>query len=305
VLLRSAPRLVFEVDRTMATIHWEMLSGDLNVRGSTTPLGLAVQVARQLRTTYSPASVRESNTSDRLRALVIGDPGDPNTGMALDGARREAELVANLFQELGLDVVSLIGPPGHSPTAQPASRLEVLRQLTANKFDLLHYAGHGAFDIWDPKRAGWAFADGLLTSQELEIVDHPPRLVVANACFSSLVSEAAADPATEVGLLPSLADEFFRRGVRDYIGTAWAIDDQGAVDFATTFYGQLLVAPQPGAPGATIGEAVLEARRHLAARGGEVAAWGAYQHYGDPTVRFLSASSLPEGARAIPERLRP
>jgi CHAT domain len=288
-LLRSAPRLVFEVDRTMATVHWEMLSADVAASSSSTALGLAVQVARQLRTTYSPSSVRELTPGERLRALVVGDPGDPATGQALEGARKEAELVANLFRELGLDVVDLIGPPGHSPTAQPASRLEVLRQLTAGSFDLLHYAGHSAFDMADPsKRAGWIFADGLLTSQELEIIDHPPRLVVANACHSSQVSEAAVDTTTEVGLLPSLADEFVRRGVRDYVGTAWAIGDAGSAEFASTFYGQLLVPPEAGAPGATIGEAMLAARRRLAELGGEIVSWGAYQHYGDPTVRFVA-----------------
>ena len=149
----------------------------------------------------------------------------------------------NLFRELGLDVVELIGPPGRSPTAQASvTSSQVLRQLTAGGFDLLHYSGHGAFDSADPsKRAGWVFADGLLTSQELEVVDQPPRLVVANACHSGRLSEAATgDPNTEVGLLPSLADEFFRRGVRDYVGTAWAIDDAGAIEFATVLYGQLL-----------------------------------------------------------------
>ena len=287
-LLRGAPCVVFEVDRTMAAVHWEMLSADLEVRGATAPLGLSVQVARQLRTTYSPPPAPDAGRADRLRALVVGDPGDPDSGTALEGARREAELVANLFREIGLDVVDLIGPPGRSPTAQPASRLEVLRQLTTGSFDLLHYAGHSAFDPRDPtEHAGWVFADGLLTAQELEIVDRPPRLVVANGCHSGRVSEAVAIAGSEVGLLPSLADEFLRRGVRDYVGTAWAIDDDHAGDFASTFYGRLLIPPEPGAPGATIGEAMLAARRRLAELPGETAAWAAYQHYGDPSLRLV------------------
>jgi hypothetical protein len=289
-LLRGSPRLVFELDRTMAIVHWEMLGADLGGPSSATPLGLEMQVARQLRTTYSPPPARELKVGGRLRALVVGDPGDPASGMALEGARQEATTIANLFRELGLDVVELVGPPGNSPTEHPASRLEVLRQLLAGGFDLLHYAGHSAFDETDPsKRAGWVFADGLLTSQELEIVDQPPRLVVANACHSGRVSESAASAASEVGLLPSLADEFFRRGVRDYVGTAWAIDDAVAIEFATTLYGQLLVASAPDAGGTTLGEAVLAARRRLAELGGDRVTWGAYQHYGDPTVRYLTA----------------
>ena len=165
--------------------------------------------------------------------LVVGDPGDPATGMALEGARQEAELVANLFRELGLDVVDLIGPPGHSPTAQPASRLEVLRQLTAHNFDILHYAGHGAFDIWDPNAPGGSSptACSRRRSSRSSTTHHGsswPTLPLGPG-FGR-----AADPATEVGLLPSLADEFFKRGVRDYIGAAWAIDDAGSIEFATT-----------------------------------------------------------------------
>ena len=290
MLLRRAPRVVFEVDRTMANVHWEMLSADLDVRGASEPLGLSVQVARQLRTTYSPPPVPDAGRGGRLRALVIGDPGDAGTGAALEGARREAELVANLFREIGLDVVDLIGPPGRSPTTRPASRLEVLRQLTTGTFDILHYAGHSSFDPRDPaEHAGWVFADGLLTSQELEIMDRPPRLVVANGCHSGRVSEAVAAAGTEIGLLPSLADEFLRRGVRDYIGTAWAIDDAGGEEFASTFYGRLLIPPESGASGATIGEAMLAARRRVAELGGETAAWGAYQHYGDLTLRLVVA----------------
>ena len=286
-LLRGAPRVVFEVDRPMALVHWEMLSADVGGRWTTHPIGLSVQVARQLRTVYSPPPRREGGPGSTLRALVVGDPGDPAADMALAGARQEAMTVANLFRELGLDVVELIGPPGHSPTAQPASRLEVLQRLTAERFDVLHYAGHAAFDNDDPsERAGWVFADGLLTSQELAIVDNPPRLVVANACHSGRVSEAADDLGTEVGLLPSLADEFFRRGVRDYVGTAWAIDDDEAIDFATTLYGELLVTPEPGAPGATLGAAMLQARRRLSQRRSEHASWAAYQHYGDLNMRL-------------------
>ena len=39
-LLRGSPRLVVEVDRTMALVHWEMLTADLGVRDTAMPLGL-------------------------------------------------------------------------------------------------------------------------------------------------------------------------------------------------------------------------------------------------------------------------
>jgi hypothetical protein len=49
---------------------------------------------------------------------------------------------------------------------------------------------------------------------------------------------------TEADLLPGLADESFRRGVRNHVGTAWEIDDGGAVEFARVFHDALWAACQ-------------------------------------------------------------
>jgi hypothetical protein len=276
--------LVFEVDRSMAPVHWEMMAGD-----DGNALALKVPVARQLRTTLSPAPVLE-RAPGPLRALVIGDPGDPAAGEDLPGARREARTVAALLRRKGIHVVELIGAPGVDglgpiPNVAPARRLDVVAALMTGSFDLLHYSGHGDFDPRSPERAGWVFKGGLLTPGELDRVARAPRLVVANACLSartSFVSDSG-DPLagrSEAALAPSLADEFFRRGVQDYIGTAWPVDDTGAVLFATTFY-EALLADAGKAP--RIGDAVLAARTALAGRTMTLGSlWAAYQHYGDP-----------------------
>jgi len=295
-LLSGERPMVFEVDRTMATIHWELLPVEAEPGSDGEPLGLHCHLARQLRTTYSPPPSPEWRNDHRLRALVIGDPGDPARGHSLPGARQEAlEVMRLLREELHLDVTALIGappPPGEQSTlpVPPASRLEVLRLLIEGGFDFVHYTGHATFDADDPKsRAGWVFADGLLTSRELETMERPPQLVVANACSSGrLATTAAGQDGSEVGLLPSLADEFLRRGVRNYVGTAWAISDVGAVAFATTFYRKLLSEPPAGERPASLGDAMFEARRALHTDGtaGD-ALWAAYQHYGDPTIHLL------------------
>jgi CHAT domain-containing protein len=144
-------------------------------------------------------------------------------------------------------------------------------------FDILHYAGHGDFDAAQPDRVGWVFKSGLLTARELAGLQ-APRLVVANACLSARTSTKP----DRADLLPSLADEFFRRGVRDYVGTAWEVNDEGAVTFAERLYEALL---RP--PGAPLGEAVREARRALwRQRSLFGSLWAAYQHYGDPAARL-------------------
>jgi hypothetical protein len=300
-LLGGERPMVFEVDRTMATVHWELLPVEAEPGSDGEPLGLHCHLARQLRTTYSPPPSPEWRSDHPLRALVIGDPGDPAQGNALEGARKEALEVKGLLLELGVDVTALVGappPPGQRSTlpVPPASRLEVLRLLIEGGFDLVHYTGHGTFDPADPAgRAGWLFADGLLTARELETMERPPQLVVANACSSGrLAGTAAGQGASEVGLLPSLADEFLRRGVRNYVGTAWEVSDPGAVAFARTFYGKLLAKPPAGEKVADLGSAMFEARRVLHEDEAEGdALWAAYQHYGDPTLQLVDAEARP------------
>ena len=292
-LLDRGP-FVFEVDRAMARVHWEMCASRVGGDAAAEPLGTRYPVARQLRTTYSPAPTRAPVADRALRVLVIGDPGDPAEGNDLPGARREALAVYGLLQDRAdeldgrLQVEARIGAPSvarDGPLAgiPPADRLEVLYLLMKGGYDIVHYAGHGDFDPQRPDRVGWLFAGGLLTSGELERLDEAPRLVVANACLSGLTSEAregggrVTRAQSEAALLPSLADEFFHLGVRNYIGTAWEVNDLGAEMFATTLYGALL-------EGQRVGDAVLAARRVLWEQNELYGAlWGAYQHYGDPT----------------------
>jgi hypothetical protein len=267
-------------------------------------IGLRTAVARQLRTTYSPPPSAAPRSFSRLRALVVGDPGDPAKGHSLPGARREAQRVADLLRARGVNVVELIGPPdaagsGPLPGIPPATRIDVLHHLLAGGFDLLHYCGHGDFDPDDPDRAGWTFKGGLLTSRELEGLALAPRLIVANACLSGLTSSVTGSGKSvavrgEAELLPGLADEFFRRGVRDYVGTAWEVSDEGAILFAETFYDALLPAGRGAAAGVTYGQAMLRARRALAEAGVYEALWAAYQHYGDPTGRLVTRPGGPD-----------
>ena len=72
------------------------------------------------------------------------------------------------------------------------------------------------------------------------------------------------------------------RGVRDYVGTAWEVNDQGAVLFMEELYAGLLATPA-----STIGESVQRARQALwEQRNLYGSLWAAYQHYGDPLARL-------------------
>jgi hypothetical protein len=267
-----------------------MLASDTRANGHSEPLAVGAQLARQLRTTYSPAPMPPRRSRERIRALVIGDPGDPDRGDDLPGAQSEALMVKELLEGHDQVVVEArIGAPNVPRTGplrdvKPADRLEVLSLLLRGGFDLVHYAGHGDFDPEQPNRVGWLFARGLLRPGEIGRIERVPAVIVSNACLSARTSRALAggrradDVRSEAGLLPSLADEFFHLGVRNYIGTAWEVNDVGAGLFAKTFYRALL-------GGESVGESLRLARRELwrdqATYG---ALWAAYQHYGDPTT---------------------
>ena len=293
-VLRSGA-FVFEVDRSLARLHWEMQPELMSQNGEVWPLSVRKPLARQMRTAYSPAPTRPARPGGELRALVIGDPGDPEKGQDLAGAMNEALKVKELLESRdGVFVEARIGAPGAARPdelydVKPADRLEVLALLLNGDFDLVHYAGHGDFDPEQPSRVGWVFARGLLTPGEIGRLERVPAVIVSNACLSARTSftlDGARRPdeaRTEAGLLPSLADEFFKLGVRNYIGTAWEVNDIGAELFARIFYTSLLA-------GDPFGESVRKAREALwEDRETYGALWGAYQHYGDPTSSAVLA----------------
>ncbi|MCP2312385.1 CHAT domain-containing protein [Kitasatospora paracochleata] len=271
--------LELELDRDTAVVPWEFLT-DLQ-EGSTEPLPpLAVRtpIARRLRTTYSRV-VGEVRAGEQLRVLVIGDPGNPDQGMGLPGARAEALDVNALLAELGVRTRLFIGADAATgePGVEPATRLDVLRTLLRGEYQIVHYCGHGTFDDSGPsRRSGWVFSDGLLSAQELCQLDRPPRMVVANACWSARLGRgpdgaaatpvgspaATGGPAAPVALVPSLADEFLRAGVAHFIGAGWQVPDRQGITFARAFYGALLGSSDGSAP-VGVGDAVKAAREQM------------------------------------------
>ena len=66
------------------------------------------------------------------------------------------------------------------------------------------------------------------------------------------------------------------------------MDDFAALAFATEFYESLLGLGSSDGKPTSIRSAMIRAR-HAAANTGDggLATWGAYQHYGNPSFRFL------------------
>src|SRR6185436_21177735 len=77
-----------------------------------------------------------------------------------------------------------------------------------------------------------------------------------------------------------VARELIAGGVRCVIAAGWAVADDAAAEFATTFYGELL-------KGERFIDAVARARTKARSCGGNT--WAAYQCYGDADWRFRQA----------------
>ena len=268
------PPLTLILDRSTAAFPWEMAS----YRSARGPIfyGPDLKLTRQFRTALSSAPGLAPARNRKLKVLVIADPA-PEPELQLPGARREGREVVKVLNRfkrehaLDIDVIDRIG-------AMECDPIEILALLLTESFDIVHFAGHGVFDDQKPNRSGWIFGSGcVLSALEIFRARRVPRLVFANACFSAVVSAHTSAAAEMNRSLAGLAEAFFERGVRNYIGAGWPVDDDPAVLFASTFYEAML-------SGELLGDSLVRARRSVFNDG---ATWGAYHHYGNVDERVL------------------
>jgi CHAT domain-containing protein len=211
---------------------------------------------------------------------VIADPA-PEAELQLPGAREEGRAVVKILRDMkeqeGLDITieQRIG-------ANECDPVELLALILSEEFDLIHYSGHGDFDENNPAKSGWILSKAhVLSARDVFRARRVPRLIFANACFSGVIREGKPFTLQESNRnLAGLAQAFFERGVRDYIGTGWPVDDVAARTFAEVFYTEAL-------SGSDLGSALAEARTKILDDG---STWGAYQHYGQATAKLISLS---------------
>jgi pimeloyl-ACP methyl ester carboxylesterase len=262
------------LDRSTASYPWEMAC----FRSAQNPnrvssLGVDLRLTRQFRTLLSSAPGMKPVLNRDLKVLIIADPArEPD--YQLPGARREGRNVASVFRNfpakqhgIFVEVEEHIGPDQCDP-------VEILALLLSGAFDIVHYAGHGDYDKDNPAGSGWIFGkDCVLSAREIFRARKVPRLVFANACFSAVTTRGQALSAEEQSKgLASIAQAFFERGVSNYIGSGWPVNDEQATKLARTFYECLLT-------GRSICDALQKGREEISGYGDT---WGAYQHYGSP-----------------------
>jgi hypothetical protein len=273
-LIEEEDELTLILDRSTASFPWEMACFK-STRGVTF-FGPDRKLTRQFRTMLaSPGLTPPLNRS--LKVLVIADPA-PEPEFQLPGARQEGRAVVRVLDRLrkenNLDITihEHIGASACDP-------VEILALLLSEEFDIVHVAGHGVFDERDPSHSGWVFGrDRILSAREIFRARRVPRMVFANACFSAVIKERQAMTADEMNRrLAGLAEAFFERGIQNYIGAGWPVEDIPAVEFASVFYQNALA-------GETLGDSLAAARNAIKRQG---STWGAYQHYGQVNARLV------------------
>jgi hypothetical protein len=325
-LVERAANLTLEVDETTALYPWEMMAHSRY--GRTVFVGTSICASRQFRTQFAPPPTTPPPVSRKLKVLLIADPAAGSR--ALRGAREEGWAVVDTLErarllwddtydiqitvrigsaygdDVDLDerLASIRKKTPLVVSAEKCDPLEVNMQIATEQFDVIHYAGHGFFD---EKRgqAGWVLDNNCyLSADDLFRVRQVPRLVFANACFSAKTNQESTSPSAEYDPRKNFvgsAMAFFRRGIPNFIGTGWKVDDRSARVCSQYFYAFALGLDRPDANALpsrpqlgtiaaveTIAAALRDARIATMRSDKKSSTWGAYQHYGRVNDRLLA-----------------
>ncbi len=215
-------------------------------------------------------------------ALALADPALPGTGTS---AQRAAEWRAqgawlgalpHARREARTAVAS--AAPGSQLLAGPEASEHYLKTASLRDFDLLHFATHAVVDVDAPERSAIVLSpgaddeDGLLQVREIAELDLTGKAIVLAAC-----SSASGQGLPGEGVV-GLARAFFEAGAHAVVGSLWPLRDDESARLLEDFYRHL-------GEGASIGEALADARRERIAAGAPASAWAGMVLLGDSAMR--------------------
>lgn len=284
-LKNQSENTLLVLDREAARYPWELLAErSQKDKPIVTQIGMLRQF-KALDYRANPIPARQRN------ALVVGDAADHGLP-ELFGAQQEARLVAAALRPAQFVVKEMIQPIG----------AEVITELFAREYQILHIAAHGIFDPNENRRQGVVLGrDQYLTSTEIVNLRAVPELVFINCChLGQLDAQAQSDQRrlnTEYPhrLAASVAEELIKIGVKAVIAAGWAVDDGAALTFAEEFYREML-------SGTRFGEAVLAARQRTYQLHSQTNTWGAYQCYGNPSFTLTTEFNRGDGGTGLYSR---
>lgn len=254
--------ILLSVDETILNLPWEVMRSSQGVFAMDAPLG------RLVSTRFIPKPGRDPATQDRqVRILAVMNPTADLADVAAEIEALGSIEGGRTPFDVHVDVIE----------RRDATRSRFAERLAATDYDIVHFAGHGAFDETAPGSSGIRLADGVLTADDVAGLPwkEPPGFVFNSACESGragirrrLVSRDRHSN--------GLAAAFIAAGTAAYAGYFWPVSDTGAAGFTGTFYRTLFEREN-------VGIAFQAARRSAVAAleaDGDLAAYSAIL-YGD------------------------
>lgn len=299
--LLNTDNLHLLVDEHTAEYPWEALAPQYT--GGNKPLALRTGVLRQFAERETRMARFRVRPASGRHVLVIGNPPAGKHFADLAGAALEAQKVVEFFnvpsdeapEASRHEVHALIwgedGPESNNlPEVNDAqSWLHIVNALYRHEYRIIHIAAHGKYQPDEPVRSGVVIGpqDQFLTALTVRQLPVVPELVFLNCCHIGRMGDqtASSDPDRQANILAaSVARNLMDVGVRAVIAAGWAVEDEAAALFATTFYTHAVEL------GCGFGEAVRKTRELVRTTKPDSMTWAAYQCYGDPEFR-LSASA--------------
>lgn len=196
---------------------------------------------------------------DPVRVLIVA----ANTSPAIPEVDHEARQLHKFFQDEGQKQDHIPIVPKLIPSEE-ATYERVRRILREEEYDILHYAGHAAYDRKSPERSSLYFRNGATiesgstamrgTELKLLLEESKARLVYLSCCEGATWGQAR-DLINDDFL--GLADCVIRAGVPSVLGFRWPVPDTSSHTLALAFYKSLLKHYRPEV-------ALWHARRELA-----------------------------------------
>lgn len=255
----SADHLRLDVDERLLELPWELIHDGSEFLCLRYAFGRRIMSAQPFPdTSYTKA------VGKKTRALVIANPtGD------LPAAALEGETVSTLLEKRSDVAVEYY-------SGSKITKMQFLLDLEA--YEMVHFAGHAAFERESPDESYLQFADGQVTAFEIQkfLSMSAPSLVFLNACWSA--EEQRVQQGYQA-MMRGLGRTFLYGGTSAFIGYVVPVPDQTARDLAIAFYGHV-------AAGNTIGESLRRSRLGLLSLPGDVT-WSSVVLYGDPAARLM------------------
>ncbi|MGA6926581.1 MAG: CHAT domain-containing protein, partial [Desulfosarcina sp.] len=259
----DAHYLTISLDEQLVHIPWELLHDGRQFLCQRFAVGRLVQTRQKF------PGVHANQNQGPLRMLILADLDG-----SLPSARREGTQIRDFIESLSSGVQVMMRSAN---VGSPYVR------TTIRRYDWVHFAGHADYGDDSIQKKGWRLSKGWFTAEDVNRMAGTgamPTLVFANACQSARTDAWSLDHTRQRQFF-GLVNAFLAAGTQHYLGTSWEIPDEPGRFFALTFYRRL-------AEGATVGRAVVDARKKLIeAYGEEQVIWASYVLYGDPAHRYV------------------